>query len=60
MNGEYNMKQFKVEKLVIDLNAQESVNAWQVSANQDVLGVFGSRKEALEFIHHQTSPKSII
>lgn len=54
------MKQFKVEKLVIDLNAQESVNVWQVSANQDVLGVFGSKQEALQFIHHQTSPKNII
>ena len=54
------MKQFKVEKLVIDINTQESVNAWQVSANQDVLGVFGSKKEALQFIHHQTSPKNII
>lgn len=54
------MNQFKVEELVIDINTQESVNAWQVSANQDVLGVFGSKKEALQFIHHHPSQKNII
>lgn len=44
------MNNFKIEKIIIDINESRSIVGWQVTKNSSIMYVFPSEKEAKEYV----------